>query len=72
MQMTVQEFEKRTGRPPEHDDLERVNCDAAGSDGHRMCGWCVKHDAPFFECLCGDEARGAPGEVDENGTTVPQ
>ena len=50
--MTAEEFEKKVGRPPEHDDLERVNCQKAGETGHLQCGWCRKHDKPRFACGC--------------------
>lgn len=65
--MDAKQFEKRTGRPPQDDDLERVNCDEAGSPGHTQCGWCGKHDAPFCECLCvcGYEAQRDPRKVDQ-------
>ena len=52
--MDAQEFEEKTGRAPENDDLERVNCPEAGVDGHWLCGWCENHDKPFFECGCRD------------------
>ena len=50
--MDANEFEDRTGRKPEHDDLERVNCKRAGEIGHWACGWCDKHYAPRAECGC--------------------
>lgn len=46
------EFKKKTGRPPERDDLDRVNCPLTGSIGHWSCGWCGQHDKPRFECGC--------------------
>ena len=49
---TGQEFEKRTTYKPEQDDLERANCEQAGTIGHWSCGWCVKHDKPRFMCGC--------------------
>lgn len=42
-------FFKATGRHPEQDDLDRVNCSKKGA-GHMMCGWCIKCNAPYFEC----------------------
>jgi len=50
--ITAQEFENKTGRVPQDDDLDRVNCDKAGTPGHRQCGWCPVHDAPRFMCSC--------------------
>ena len=43
-------FAKIVGRPPECDDLERVNCSDAGGVGHFMCGWCDACGRPRFEC----------------------
>lgn len=39
MMITAEKFEERTGYPPEDDDLERCNCEVAGTMGHFMCGW---------------------------------
>lgn len=50
--MNAEMFEEKVGRPPQHDDLERVNCPDAGKDGHWYCGWCLEHDLPRFECGC--------------------
>ena len=50
--MTAQEFEARTGYAPAQDDLDRVNCEEAGTVGHLCCGWCEKHDGPMFQCGC--------------------
>ena len=50
--MTEAEFREKTGRDPENDDLERVNCPFAGSTMHSMCGWCQEHDKPRFYCGC--------------------
>lgn len=47
--MTEQEFEKIVGRPPEDDDMDRVNCDRAGKPGHHQCGVC-EHGRPKFTC----------------------
>lgn len=49
--MTLEEFIAKTGRKPEADDLDRVNCLRAGQYGHMACGWCAVCDAPAFECL---------------------
>jgi hypothetical protein len=38
------------GRPPENDDLDRVNCSEAGKLGHRLCGICKRHRLPMFCC----------------------
>ena len=51
--LTEEEFIERTGRAPEDDDLERVNCELAGQAGHWACGWCDAHNGPQFECGCG-------------------
>jgi len=53
---TAEEFEAAMGRPPEFDDLERVNCDKVGEPGHRYCGWCNTHNKPNFACGCGARA----------------
>lgn len=50
--MDATEFEQKVGRPPENDDLDRVNCDKHGLPGHYFCGWCEMHDKPRFECGC--------------------
>lgn len=50
--MTATEFAAKTGRDPEQDDLERVNCAKAGQILHWQCGWCPEHDNPRFECGC--------------------
>jgi hypothetical protein len=49
--ITAEDFFDATGRDPEQDDLERCNCNKAGTVGHRQCGWCPKHDKPRFECM---------------------
>lgn len=46
--ITIQEFEKAVGRPPENDDLERCNCPEAGQDGHESCGWNYEDNLPQF------------------------
>lgn len=50
--ITEKYFTERVGRPPEQDDLERVNCSQAGEIGHWSCGWCATHDLPVFMCGC--------------------
>ena len=56
--MDAKEFEKATGRKPEQDDLERVNCPDSGDIGHLSCGWCDLHQGPMFECGCGVRMAG--------------
>lgn len=50
--MNAMEFYNRTGNPPEHDDLDRVNCARIGEYGHTSCGWCDEHNKPRFACGC--------------------
>jgi hypothetical protein len=45
-------FLKRFGMKPTQDDLQRVNCSKAGTEGHRQCGVCSSHGRPRFECGC--------------------
>ena len=47
--MKTKEFLLLTGRLPENDDLERIDCAKAGSDGHIMCGTCKVHNMPVWE-----------------------
>ncbi len=49
--MNAEEFELKTGHPPQKDDLERANCLKFGI-GHLYCGWCSEHDKPRFQCGC--------------------
>lgn len=49
MNWTPEDFKKFTGRDPEQDDLDRVNCNKAGMFGHRSCGIC-EHNLPVFMC----------------------
>jgi hypothetical protein len=49
---TAEEFEAMVGRPPQGDDLERVNCPHAGASGHLMDGVCLVHETPRFVCGC--------------------
>lgn len=50
--MTGRQFREITGQQPDHDDLERVNCERAGTILHETCGWCPTHDQPAWWCLC--------------------
>ena len=50
--ITAEEFLQIFGYEPKDDDLERVNCDKAGTIGHMQCGWCQTHDAPRLKCGC--------------------
>lgn len=45
---TAEQFEAATGFPPQHDDLDRVNCPYAGSMGHFCCGWNTYRNKPQF------------------------
>jgi hypothetical protein len=47
--ITREKFIEATGREPEHDDLERVNCGHRGEIGHMCCGWNWLHGKPQFE-----------------------
>ena len=47
--MTAEDFFMATGREPENDDLERVNCPDAGKPAHTQCGWNWSWNAPVFE-----------------------
>ncbi len=47
--MNKEEFEKVVGRPPDNDDMHRVNCPDAGKLGHWCCGMC-KCGLPRFMC----------------------
>ena len=49
MKITAEQFEKATGRKPQDDDLERVNCPNAGMPGHLQCGWNHIEDRPVYE-----------------------
>ncbi len=44
-------FTNIVGRPPEQDDLDRANCDVAGTVGHSQCGICPTCGKPRFLCL---------------------
>lgn len=47
--ITPQTFLAATGRMPEHDDLDRCNCEKSGEIGHFCCGWDEKSNLPFFD-----------------------
>lgn len=47
--ITAEQFKAATGRDPEDDDLERVNCPQAGRIGHLCCGWDSVWNRPQFE-----------------------
>lgn len=47
-----QAYHQLVGERPSRDDLDRVNCQDAGSTGHQMCGWCLEHECPRFRCGC--------------------
>lgn len=47
--ITREKFIEATGREPEQDDLERVNCYLAGLIGHSCCGWNEGLDRPQFD-----------------------
>jgi hypothetical protein len=48
MKITREYFIARVGHEPINDDLERCNCDKAGTFGHWGCGWNEEHDLPQF------------------------
>lgn len=47
-EITAEQYEAATGHAPEHDDLERSNCDKAGQIGHTQCGWDDDRNLPEF------------------------
>jgi hypothetical protein len=49
---SAEEFQEAFGRPPEQDDLERLNCQHIGEPGHTFCGYCQKCGVPRWECGC--------------------
>jgi hypothetical protein len=49
MTITAEQFKAATGREPEHDDLERVNCSKSGEIGHYFCGWDSEANRPQYE-----------------------
>jgi hypothetical protein len=56
--MTAAEFKQIVGREPEQDDLERANCNSAGTPGHYGCGVCP-HGIPRFLLATCDECWSA-------------
>jgi hypothetical protein len=52
MEITAHMFLGATGRAPVDDDLERANCDKAGTIHHIHCGWCWHKNLPKTECHC--------------------
>lgn len=48
--MTSREFNRITGYAPELDDMERVNCQDAGTTGHQQCGVCEHGYPKFLHC----------------------
>lgn len=56
--MTPEQFQVATGRVPERDELERVNCDKVGEKGHRLCGWCIPCNRPRYDCGHGEYGGG--------------
>ena len=46
--ITAEMFKEATGHEPEQDDLERCNCQQAGSPMHMYCGWNYKANLPIF------------------------
>jgi len=47
-----EDFYQMVGKYPEYDDLDRLNCDKAGTPGHMCCGYCKIHEVPMFICGC--------------------
>ena len=50
--MTEATFTELVERAPVQDDLDRVNCPTIGGLGHALCGWCLVHYGPRFQCGC--------------------
>jgi len=51
MEITRERFIEGTGREPIDDDLERANCELAGTIGHFCCGWDWVHAKPRWEYI---------------------
>ena len=51
-ELTAAQYKALTGADPMDDDMDRVNCKAVGTVGHRQCGWCREHGRPRFMCGC--------------------
>ncbi len=65
--ITAEDFEAATGRAPEYDDLDRVNCPKAGQTCHRQCGWDAEANLPVFMTGIPTPARGQlpPGRMEQ-------
>ncbi len=50
MKITEQKFKEATGFDAENDDIERCNCNQAGTFAHEYCGWCSVCDKPIMIC----------------------
>lgn len=48
--ITEEGFTKLTGRAPENDDLDRINCEEVGKPGHYACGVCPTCGKPAWDC----------------------
>lgn len=48
--ITAEQFTTATGYQPHDDDLDRCNCEVAGTVGHFGCGWCSVTNGPRFNC----------------------
>ena len=48
MMITAEQYKQATGEAPENDDLERCNCQRAGTPGHFSCGWNSRANLPVF------------------------
>ncbi len=48
--ITKEIFRQMVDAFPEHDDLDRCNCEQAGYIGHWACGICKKCNKPRFIC----------------------
>ena len=63
MAITREKFIEATGREPEQDDLERVNCKQAGEIGHFCCGWDEPANLPRFDTITEETFRAPFGGV---------
>jgi hypothetical protein len=46
-EITRETYRTATGSDPINDDLERANCDKAGTGGHMHCGWSEAANLPY-------------------------
>lgn len=46
--ITAEKFKDATGYEAKDDDLERSNCEQAGTIGHLSCGWDEEANLPWF------------------------